>query len=269
LIVRPILSDATATIAGSAFMKAGMPLMDWAMPWDSIERAVGEPRVGRLRAVLARIGTAIGLGGHRGLESSRHGAAFTAALVALAAKMAKADGVAVGAEWSAFEKFLEVPAGEAANVKRIYDLAKEDLAGFDIYADRIAALLGKDAGLRRDVLECLFYVACSDGILHPAEDALLGTVGKRLGFDAAAFRQIRAQFVSDPGEPYEILGLSPEATDAQVRARYRRLAAESHPDVLIAAGAPAAVVKAATAKLAAINAAHEAIMKERSARGGA
>ncbi len=57
-----------------------------------------------------------------------------------------------------------------------------------------------------------------------------------------------------------------DATDAEIKARYRAVVAEIHPDRLMAAGAPAAVIKAATAKLAAINVAHEAILAER--RGG-
>ena len=216
-----------------------------------------------LRARLARVLRRFGIGQSR---SGRSSTAFTSAFVALAAKMAKADGVAVDAEWEAFESFLEVPADEKANVRRVYDLAKQDTGGADVHARNISALLGDDAQLRRDVLECLLCIACSDGVLHPAEDEFLASVAVTLGFSMAEFRSIRALFVRDADSPYDVLGLAPDATDGEVKARYRTAAAETHPDRLTAAAAPAAVIKAANAKLAAINAAHDAILAER--RGG-
>ncbi len=180
--------------------------------------------------------------------------------------MAKADGIAVEAEWAAFERFLEVAENEKANVRRVYDLAKQDTAGADTLAHRIRGMLGDDPQLKRDVLDCLLCVACSDGVLHPAEDEFVAGIAGTLGFSKAEFRSIRALFVADPDSPYEVLGLSPGATDAEVKARYRAIVAEIHPDRLVSTGVPAAVVKAATAKLAAINVAHEAILAER--RGG-
>lgn len=198
-----------------------------------------------------------------GVSAAQHSAAFTSAFIALAAKMAKADGVAVAAEWEAFEKLLEVPEGERANVRRLYDLAKQDTAGADEHASRIKTLLAGQPETLREVLECLLYVACSDGMLHPEEDTFLTAIASRLGFSTLEYRALRASFVRDPGSPYEVLGLSPDASDREVKKRYRMLAARSHPDRLIASGAPAAVIKAETARLAAINAAYERIEAER------
>jgi DnaJ like chaperone protein len=203
----------------------------------------------------------------RGRRARRSSAAFTRAFVSLAAKTAKADGVAVETEWHAFERFLEVPAHERDNVRRVYDLAKRESAGAEEYARRIGAMLSAEPGAKRDVLECLLYIACADGVLHPEEDQLLSRISAALGYSAAEFRHIRALFVRDAESPYEILGVSHDATDAEVKARYRALASETHPDRLMAAGAPAAVIKAATAKLATINAAYDAIFEER--RSGA
>ena len=69
--------------------------------------------------------------------------------------------------------------------------------------------------------------------------------------------------VRDPAELRLLLDLPPDATDSQVKSRYRALVAELHPDRLIAAGAEPPLIKAATAKLATINAAYEAIFAER------
>lgn len=216
--------------------------------------------IGTIIDWLRRVGHRFGPGG---VSAAQHSAAFTTAFIALAAKMAKADGVAVAAEWEAFEKFLEVPAGECANVRHLYDLAKQDTAGADAHAARIKALLAGQPETLREVLECLLYVACSDGMLHPEEDAFLTAIAARLGFSKIEYRALRASFVRDPESPYEVLGLSPDASDQAVKKRYRMLAAQSHPDRLIASGAPAAVIKAETARLAAINCAYERIERER------
>ncbi len=129
-----------------------------------------------------------------------------------------------------------------------------------------AALLANEPSLKINVLECLLYVACSDGVLHPAEDAFLRTVAEKFGVPDADFKRLRAMFVHDPHCPYDLLGLSPDATLAEVKARYRHLVTHCHPDRLMASGAKAAIIKAATAKVAAINGAYEQIQKERAQR---
>ena len=64
-------------------------------------------------------------------------------------------------------------------------------------------------------------------------------------------------------DPYAVLGLGRDASDAEVRAAWRRLVREHHPDRLIAQGVPEEMLKQANARLAAINAAYDRIAKER------
>jgi len=235
------------------------------MLWERLANAIGLGHKSAVRAAARRVLERMGAGRLGQRTPPHQSAAFTSAFIALAAKMAKADGVAVAAEALAFERFLEVPPGEVQNVRRLYDLAKRDTAGFDVYAERIGRLLRDEPELKQTVLECLLCVASSDGVLHPAEDEFLMTVAEKFGFERAEFRRIRALFVRDAGSPYEILGLAPDAPTSEVKARFRKLAVEMHPDRLHAAGAPAAVVKAGGAKLATITAAYKAILDERRA----
>src|SRR5262249_3471718 len=130
----------------------------------------------------------------------------------------------------------------------------------------IAKLLAREPGLKINVLECLLYVACSDGVLHPAEDAFLRIVAEKFGVSEGDFKRLRAMFVHDPHCPYDLLGITSDATLAEVKARYRHLVTHCHPDRLMASGAKAAIVKAATAKMAAINVAYGTIMKDRTAQ---
>lgn len=201
--------------------------------------------------------------GSRNWHSPERCAAFTSAFVALAAKMAKADGVAVAAEAETFEQLLDVEPETLPEVRRLYAQAKQDTAGYEIYADRVANMLANDPKAKRRVFESLFLVACSDGILHPAEDQFLQDVAHRFGYDGDTFQAIRATFVQSPDSPYAVLGVAPDASMRAIKARYRKLMAENHPDRLIAQGAPAAVVTTATAKAAAYNAAFDQIEAER------
>jgi DnaJ like chaperone protein len=189
--------------------------------------------------------------------------AFTIAVIALSAKMARADGVVSPLEMQAFKQVFQTAPEEERNVKRVFDLAKQDVAGYDSYADEIAKLLGDDKKLLQDVLEGLIYVATVDGGLHPEEDAFLADVARRFGFSPSEYRFFRARFVADHGNPYDALRLSPDATNEEIKRQYRKLVADNHPDKLIGRGVPPEFVEIATRKLAAINAAYDTIAKER------
>jgi DnaJ like chaperone protein len=177
--------------------------------------------------------------------------------------MARADGAVSPLEVRAFQQLFQTAPEEERNVKRVFDLAKQDVAGYQSYADEIAKLLGENRKLLQDVLEGLLYVAVVDGALHPDEDAFLADVAQRFGFSPSEFRFFRARFVVDHGSPYDVLRLSPLATSAEIRQQYRKLVADNHPDKLMGRGVPPEFVDIATRKLAAINAAYDIIAKER------
>jgi DnaJ like chaperone protein len=189
--------------------------------------------------------------------------AFTIGVIALSAKMAKADGIVSPLEVAAFRQTFQSSPEEAVNVSRIFSLAKQDVAGYQDYADQIAVLLKDDRKLLQDVLEGLLHVATADGVLHPKEDKFLADIADRFGFSPSEFRFFRARFVKDNCNPYDVLRLSPQATKEEIKRQYRKLVTDNHPDKLVARGVPADFVEIATRKLAAINAAYETIARER------
>ncbi|MEL7544004.1 MAG: TerB family tellurite resistance protein [Pseudomonadota bacterium] len=190
--------------------------------------------------------------------------AFTIGVVALGAKMAKADGVVTRDEVSAFKQVFKVPPGEEKNVGRVFDLAKRDTAGFEAYADQLADLFSDQRELLQNVLEGLFHIASADGVLHEGEDAYLAEVADRFGFSGTEYKYVRARFLPDNQKsPYDVLGVSPEIFDADLKAHYRRLVAENHPDRAVARGMPEEFIAIANKKTAALNEAWDEISRER------
>lgn len=233
------------------------------MVWQRIKQLLGLSEGGAVRDALDTLWSTFGLDRPDGHANGHQSTAFTIAFVALAAKMAKADGVAVGAEMEAFERCFHVPPSERENIRRVFNLAKQDSAGYDRYATQLANLLASDRPLLIDVFECLFHVASADGLLHEAEEGFLQEVAKRFGLTPTEYQRIRRLFIADPDDPYHVLGLEPDASDAALKARHRELVRENHPDRLAADGVPPEYRVFADRKLAHINAAYDHIRKER------
>jgi DnaJ like chaperone protein len=188
---------------------------------------------------------------------------FTTGLVALAAKMARADGVVTRDEIAAFERIVEVPAEQKAHVERLFDLAKQTSAGFEAYAQQIAEAFHDEPALIEDVLDGLFLIAAADGAIHEREHAYLRDVATIFRIDEAGFARIEARHLRRRDDPYLVLGANREMSDGELKQLHRRLVIENHPDREIARGLPEEAICIATRRLAAINAAWDAIEKER------
>lgn len=188
--------------------------------------------------------------------------AFAIAVIALGAKMAKADGVVTRDEVVAFREVFTIPPEQEANAARVFNLARQDVAGFDIYARRIKAMYADNDAPLCDLLEGLFHIAMADGLYHPKEDVFLREVADIFGFDDRRFRGIRAQFVADADrDPYDVLGVDPSAPLDEVRAVWRQLVRETHPDRMMARGVPQEAIKLAERRMVAINRAWEEIQQ--------
>lgn len=230
----------------------------------SIWRKLSEIADGGVSAVAGLFEWAGGLVGGIGDAETRRQVAFSVAMVALSAKMAKADGVVTADETAAFCRLFIMPPGEEHHVARLYNLAKGDVAGFESYASRVAAFYGGDREGLEDVLDGLFLIATADGAVHPSELAYLQSVGAILGFEGLTFERIAARhIVPEEGDPYLILGVDRSSDLGAIKQHYRKLAADNHPDRLIARGVPGEFVAIATGRLAAINGAFERIELER------
>lgn len=190
-------------------------------------------------------------------------AAFTLALIALSAKMAVADGAVTASEVRAFNATVDVAKGHEPQVERLFNLAKQDVSGYQAYARKVARFFADTPETLEHVLDGLFFIATADGLVHEAELDYLRSVSAIFGFDEARFEQIASQHVmlEEGVDPYTVLGLSHDAPPEEVRRVYRQLVAEHHPDRLIARGVPEELIDVATARMTAINLAYQAITK--------
>jgi DnaJ like chaperone protein len=195
--------------------------------------------------------------------------AFTAAIIVLSAKMAKADGQVTREEVDAFKRLFNIPPDEMKNVGRLFDEAKQDARGFEPYAEQIAMLFAHEPMVLEELLGALFHIARADGFFHPEENNLLRKTALIFGFSEYQYERLKAIHMGEVGrdekasDPYQILGLERDVSDATIKKTYRKLIRENHPDTLIARGMPQEFIDVANEKMAAINAAYDLVEKER------
>ncbi|KAA0972573.1 DnaJ family molecular chaperone [Aureimonas fodinaquatilis] len=227
----------------------------------ALMRDLAKQGLSALEAIFERLRTL-----YAGDTETRRRVAFSVAMIALAAKMAKADGVVTQNEITAFRRIFVIPPEEVANVFRLYDLAQQDTAGYELYAARLRRLCSTscdgDCAMLTDVLDGLFFIAAADGMVHERELDFLSDISRIFGLSDREFERIKARHVlSGPQGDYAILGVSPTDTMSVIRSRYLDLVRENHPDRLQARGLPEEFMAIATERMKAINAAWDNISK--------
>ena len=189
--------------------------------------------------------------------------AFAIAVIALGAKMAKADGHVTRDEVTAFREVFQIAAEDEAGAARVFNLARTDVAGFETYATRIHEMFHEDPCTLKDLMEGLFHIAMADGFYHPNEDAFLERVAEIFEVKEHEFKALRARFVPDAlPDPYTILGVTPDMAFDQMRKAWHQLVRDNHPDAMMARGIPEEAVLLAEKRMIDINRAWDDIRKE-------
>ena len=185
-------------------------------------------------------------------RSGTDSVAFSISFIALAAKLAKADGLVTHDEVTMFRRIFEIPPEEEANAARVYNLCQQRTTGFETYARQLSdALETSESGdqLRADVLDGLFHIAMADGEYHSNEDAFLRRVSEIFGLSKETFLGVRARHVPELWDPWTVVGLTPGASLEDLKQKRRSFVKENHPDRLIARGLPPEMIKLANTRL--------------------
>lgn len=189
--------------------------------------------------------------------------AFTIAVIALGAKMAKADGLVTRDEVTAFREVFQIAQEDEAGAARVFNLARQDVAGFEDYAARIRRMFDDQDGALCDLMEGLFHIAMADGEYHPREDAFLRRVAEIFGLDEGDFRRLQSRFVDDADhDPYAILGVTPDMSMGQIKKVWQQHVRDNHPDKMMARGVPQEAIKLAEKRMVDINRAWDEISQK-------
>jgi DnaJ like chaperone protein len=189
----------------------------------------------------------------------RDSVTFTIAMIALAAKLAKSDGRVKRSEIKAFREIFAFEPGQEEAVGRVFDLCRQDVAGYRDYAGQIVRLFGRGAPILEDIMDALFHIAISDGGYHPEEDDYLEAVASIFELSPASMARLKARYVPHHWDPWSVLGVEHSAGPEAIRAQYRQLVRQNHPDVLTANGLPEEMLELANRRLADINRAYSEI----------
>ena len=220
--------------------------------WTDFGAVVSRVVSGAAASVIEAVRTVF-----EGDPETRRRVAFSVAMVALSAKMAKADGIVTFDEMAAFHQVFQIPEGEERNVARLFDLAKQDTAGFESYAAQIERLCGSghdNCPAMEDILDGLFHIAKAAGAIHDAELGFLNATAAAFKIDDSHYQTILARHgASGEPDPYRVLGIKRGASLEEARKVWRDLVRENHPDVLTGRGVPDEFIAIATERLKTIN----------------
>ena len=188
---------------------------------------------------------------------------FTIGVIVLSAKMAKADGKVTEDEIRAFKEKINIPDNEIKNVAKLWDQAKKTTDGFEIYAKQIADLLEKNSSVLEELLKLLIIIALADGKITIPEIKYLKEVGNIFGFSEEDFERIYSSKSGVSSDPYQILGVSRDASIDEIKQKWKQLAINHHPDRLISQGIPEDLIHKSTSRLKEINNAWDTIQNQR------
>ncbi|BCX87895.1 DnaJ like chaperone protein [Methylomarinovum tepidoasis] len=223
--------------------------------------------------------------------------AFFTATFSVMGHLAKADGRVTEEEIAVARQIMDrmdLPPHLRETAIRLFREGKSPNFPLDATLDQFRQEVGRRASLIRLFLEIQLQAAYADGRLHPTEERLLLHICQRLGFSRFEFQALRAfieaqlrftqayaqhQYQQRHGhrppprrqqpslsDAYALLGVSPDASDAEIKKAYRRLMSQHHPDKLVAKGLPEEMVRIATEKTQKIREAYEIIRNHRQHR---
>ncbi len=186
---------------------------------------------------------------------------FSVSLLILSAAVMKADGRVTKSELNYVKSFFIQQFGvEQTNKKMLLlrEILKQNINVQDVSL-QIRQYMEYSSKLQ--LLHYLFGISSADGQIHPKEVDIIGVISNYIGVRTLDYDSIKAMFVKDMDSAYTILGISPNASDDEVKKAYHKMAVKYHPDKVSHLGHE--IQEAAKEKFQKLNAAYEVIKKQR------
>jgi DnaJ like chaperone protein len=193
---------------------------------------------------------------------------FAIGVVVLSAKVAKIDGPVSRLEIDAFKRSFRIPPESVRDIGRLFDQARDSPEGYEPYAKQLGETFADNLGMLEEVLTALFAIAKADKPVNLVERDALATIAVAFGLDRAAWDRAsgaapRRAATDTDEDPYAVLGVARDTPDIELRATWKKLMRENHPDSLASRGVPPEFIARASDKVARINAAWDRIKRER------
>ncbi len=198
---------------------------------------------------------------------------FATGVIALSAKVAKADGQVTSNEIESFKQVFQFPAEDKKSIGLIFNKAKATSDGYESYARQLYNVFLHQPKILEEIINALFAIALSDNFLHEEEEKILKSISQIFNIDEQTFRSIKAsnrkgsnQNISSDDElieAYAVLGLEADATEEELKKTYKKLVKDYHPDRLVSFGLPKDFVDLANTRISKINVAYDDIKKKK------
>jgi DnaJ like chaperone protein len=196
--------------------------------------------------------------------------------------LCKADGVVTREEAQVVERIqarLQLTPEEKEAAKAAFSRGKAPHFDLDGTVRAFAQVAPPGSTFFQLFLQLQRTAITADGELHPTEQALLMRVAGQLGLAKAdlaqleallraathtpSTRDVAASGQSPLADAYAVLGLSPDASEGDIRSAYGKLSRENHPARLVSKGLPESMRTVAEERTREINAAYELLKKTR------
>ncbi len=173
----------------------------------------------------------------RGREGERN--SFLFSLMVLSSYVIQADGRIMHSEMEYVRQFLRRNFGEAAEqqgeqiLRGLFDERKAATeADWRRQMGDVCRQLQRmmPEGQRQQLLAYLMELAKADGSVVEAEMEVLREMASWMGLSAATLDELDHLGENTLEAAYEALGITPQATDAEVRSAYKKMALKYHPD---------------------------------------
>ena len=211
-------------------------------------------------------------GGQRSRQRTNQGQrnSFLFSMLVLASYIIKADGRVMHSEMELVRNVLRQNFGEVARqqgdeiLRKLFEEQKR--VGPQQFRQTVMDCCQQmarnmDYAQRLQLLNFLVMISQADGRVDPAEVTAMKECAQWMQMSADEVDSMLGMGKDDLESAYQVLGVSPSATDDEVKRAYRRLALEHHPDKVAALGED--IRKAAEKKFQEINAAKDRIWKAR------
>ena len=199
--------------------------------------------------------------GSRGYSVNQQRNSFMVSLLVLSSAVIRADGQVHRKELDAVRTFIRQNFGEEAVDEAMRILDGLNAQQVDIYSVGAQIASYMNYSQRLQLFHFLTRIAIADGSFQKSEKNVLEAIAGAIGLSPSDAASVIAMFYKDSESAYSVLGISPDATDDEVKSAYRRMAMKNHPDKVATLGPE--VQKAAEEKFKQVQQAYEAIKKER------